>query len=534
MKLSTDLVRMYKEIHGWVGIVSGLALFIAFYAGAITMFEAPLQKWASPPSQLAQAPSLARTPELVAKVLAEHPEAAKGYTVNLAIDSAHPARVSWNEARGEEAEHGGGTMHYASLGPDGSLQVETSGPSPVAQFVDLLHQQVGLPFSHEIAMPIVGAIALLYFIAIVSGLVVLLPSLVKDLFALRLGRNVKRMWLDLHNVLGLFSLPFHVVMALTCVVFAFHDQFYAAQAVAFGGPERPATREAIAPPPEPLLPPDKIVSRFREQAPGFTPVSLEYRQSPQGESSLRVLGGDIRFAQRGPDFGAAMVDPATGEITQTDYLPGHQDGWSATITSFFALHFGSFGGMPIRWAYFLLGLAGGFLFYTGNLLWVESRRKRERKAGVLEQTRSTRILAALTVGVPLGCVAGIAVTVAAAKPLGLSASPAIHSVIYYAVFLAFVVWALVRGAARAGIEQLPAAAGAMLLVPLATLAAMGSHPAIVWAVDVTALAIALALLAAWRSARQRARSGPRDSVWALSGSRSVQPSAAIQASGGSR
>ena len=78
MKLPTDLVKMYKEIHGWVGIVSGLALFIAFYAGAITMFEGPLQEWASPPSRLAPAPSLQRTPELVARVLAEHPEAAHG------------------------------------------------------------------------------------------------------------------------------------------------------------------------------------------------------------------------------------------------------------------------------------------------------------------------------------------------------------------------------------------------------------------------------------------------------------------------
>src|SRR3546814_7457542 len=75
-------------------------------------------------------------------------------------------------------------------------------------------------------MPIMGGIALLYAVAIVSGVICLLPSLVKDLFALRFGKNLKRMWLDLHNVLGLFSLPFHIIMALTSVVFAFHDQFY--------------------------------------------------------------------------------------------------------------------------------------------------------------------------------------------------------------------------------------------------------------------------------------------------------------------
>src|SRR3546814_7832097 len=86
----------------------------------------------------------------------------------------------------------------------------------------------------------------------------------------------------------------------------------------------------------------------------------------------------------------------------------------STVTSFFALHFGSFGGPPVRWSYFLLGLAGAFLFYSGNLLWIESRRKKERKSGVVEQTRATRILGALTTGVPLGCVAGISATIAAA------------------------------------------------------------------------------------------------------------------------
>src|SRR3546814_14936175 len=68
----------------------------------------------------------------------------------------------------------------------------------------------------------------------------------------------------------------------------------------------------------------------------------------------------------------------------------------STVTSFFALHFGNFGGAAVRWSYFLLGLAGAFLFYSGNLLWIESRRKKERKSGAVQQTRATRILGALT------------------------------------------------------------------------------------------------------------------------------------------
>ncbi|MCC2977949.1 PepSY domain-containing protein [Sphingomonas sp. PL-96] len=511
MKLRADIVRMYKDIHGWVGILSGLALFIAFYAGAITMFEEPLQRWASPPSPLAAPVSLDRTSELVTKVLAAHPEAARDYTVHLRTGPEQPARVSWSSRPARE--HAAGTTYYAALAPDGSLQVDRRGPSAVAQLIDVLHQQVGLPFDHEIAMPIMGTIALLYAIALVSGVVVLLPSLVSDLFALRIGRNVKRMWLDVHNVLGVFSLPFHLIMALTAVVFAFHDQFYDAQSATFAHGGRPPASAKAPPPNGPVLAPVQVVQRLAEQAPAFTPVGISYGEGRDGAPTLRVRGYDPRYGLRGPNFGMATLDPRSGAITVSDYMPGKQDGWGAAITSFFALHFGNFGGAGVRWAYLLLGLAGAFLFYTGNLLWVESRRKRERKAGAVEQTRGTRILCALTVGVPLGCVAGIAVTIAAAKPMGLDASEELHSAIYYAVFLAFTAWALVRGGARGALELLPATAGTLMLIPVATLACLGAHPPRELLVDLLALVGAGSAMLMWRMTRRRLRTGPTDSVW---------------------
>ncbi|WP_313759694.1 PepSY-associated TM helix domain-containing protein, partial [Diaphorobacter nitroreducens] len=69
------------------------------------------------------------------------------------------------------------------------------------------------------------------------------------------------------------------------------------------------------------------------------------------------------------------------------------------ISSFFALHMASFGGTAVLWLYFLLGLAGAWLFYSGNLLWVETRRKAQRKgvgtSGALpEQRRDTALMAA--------------------------------------------------------------------------------------------------------------------------------------------
>ncbi|MGE8473992.1 MAG: PepSY domain-containing protein, partial [Paraburkholderia hospita] len=43
--MRTDLLRVYKTVHTWTGVICGLALFICFYAGAITMFKDQLIDW---------------------------------------------------------------------------------------------------------------------------------------------------------------------------------------------------------------------------------------------------------------------------------------------------------------------------------------------------------------------------------------------------------------------------------------------------------------------------------------------------------
>lgn len=524
--MRADVVRMYKDIHTWVGIVSGLCLFIAFYAGALTMFERPIQRWASPPSNLPPAVSLTDTPRLIEATLAAEPRAAHAYEINLNPRPEAPARMSWFTP-GPSGERGDRIRYSSALTAEGELVVRKAEEAPVGQFIDVLHQQVGLPFDHEISMPIMGAICLLYAIALVSGVIILIPSLSKDLFALRIGRNLKRMWLDVHNVLGVFSLPFHIVMALTAVVFAFHDQFYDTQAaVAYQRPIEALFAEDRPKPPAAVdhrLEPLALVAALQKHAPGIRADAITYQADKRGGATARVQVSDPRYGMRGPTYGFITLDASDGRILQSDYAPGLQGGWAAIFTAFFALHFGNYGGEPVRWGYFLLGLAGAFLFYSGNLIWVEARRRRLKRhaTGEVAQSTSTRVLGALTVGVSLGCVAGLSLTLAAAKwlPGRVENLALAHSLIYYAVFLAAVGWAFARGAARAGPELLHLSAVATALVPLSSLAGAAGLGA--WSraddgllVDLVALAGAAIFLVMGRIAARRARTGPRDSVWA--------------------
>lgn len=533
MTMRADYVRIYKSVHTWTGIVSGMALFIAFYAGALTVFKEPLVRWASPPPVLRAVP-LADAPQLIAKTLAADPAAAREFTVHLHDTEDVPARMTWRVRDPNADDHDESVVRHfaATLDAGGAAQVRQSQPSPLATFIDVLHRVVGLPADSDPNRWVMGVVSALYAVALVSGVVVLLPSLVKDFFALRVGRkNLKRMWLDAHNVVGIVSLPLHIVMAITAVVFAFHDQIYAVQdrlvhegkwSTAFQRRAPPAA--APARDPAAMLTPVELVAAARKLSPGFEPKTLQYQQVTTPRAVVRVWGKDAAAVLPRAVGGFVALDPYSGKVTNRDFMPGAQSTPNLWISSFFALHMAAFGGTPVQWMYFLLGLAGAWLFYSGNLLWIETRRRRAARGATAPpvQRLDTRLMAAATVGVCLGSVCGISLMMAASRSLNGRVEDLLawHQGLYYAAFLASVGWAFLRGAARSSVELLWCAAALTLAIPLGTL--LGWPPGVTaWTqaspaalgVDLTALAGALCLAWMARAAARRARDGATDSVW---------------------
>jgi len=532
----SEIIRIYKIVHTWTGILAGMALFIAFYAGAITAFKEPLARWASPPAATSMVP-LEDAQSLITRTLTAHPEAARELRVNLRPSEQVTARVEW-EIHDEDAdEHDRlSARHYvATVDEEGAVRVDEAHPSRLAELIDVLHRVVGLPVDGDLSRSIMGVIATLYALALVSGVIVLLPSLVKDFFALRVGNNLKRMWLDAHNVVGVVSLPFHLVMAVTAAVFAFHDGIYFVQDKMIHDGKRSAAFQARSAPsggeprdPAAMLPPTELVARVEALSPTFEPTMLQYVQVTGPRAAVRVWGHDARSLSPRAQGGFAMVDPYSGRVVSTDYLPGRQDAPQTLLSSFFALHFGTYGGHPAKWVYFLLGLLGAWLFYSGNLLWIETRRRKASRRGQGEipaQRRDTSLMASATVGVCLGSICGISLTIVAAKWLHghVADLSAWHRYLYYAMFFGAIGWAFVRGGARAAVNLLWLAAALTVAIPLTTLLAWLFPSLGMWAhtsaaplgVDATALAGALGFACLARATSRRVYEGPTDSVWSV-------------------
>jgi uncharacterized iron-regulated membrane protein len=539
--MRTEFIRIYKSVHTWTGIVAGMALFIAFYAGAITIFKAPLERWATPPSALHGATlALPDAAAVVVQAVRDIPTAGKEFQLRLTSQENTPKGLEWEVHAPDAEDHDHSTTRHfvATLEANGRVQAQETHPSGLAEFIDTLHRVVGLPYDVDPNRWVMGAIAMLYGVALVSGVIVLLPSLVKDFFALRVGKNLKRMWLDAHNVVGIISLPFHVVMALTAVVFAYHDGFYAIQDVVVHGGKWStafASRGGAATPPaarDPalLLPPSELLARAQALSPTFEPNTLQYLNAAGPRATVRVWGTDPRA--HSPRFGGGFValDPYSGKVMSADFLPGRQSLPHAVVSSFFALHFGTYGGTPVQWIYFLLGLAGAWLFYGGNLLWLETRRTKAQRssaptAAPPPQRRDVRWLAAGTVGVCLGAVSGISLTIVAAKWLHghVDHLYAWHQIVYYSVFLAAVAWAFLREAAQAAVDLLWLACATTVAIPATSLLAALVPGLGLWVhtsaatlgVDATALAGSLGFAWMARATARRVRQGPSDSVWSL-------------------
>lgn len=518
MKFSSQTLRTFTTVHTWVGLVAGLALFVAFYAGAITLFHHDVPLWQSPHAIDAPPQSLDDAQRLLDGVLERHPAARTHVGMTFPGMETPTSVAYWQDAQG--------TWLFAW---DGQLEGSPTPPQAgLAELVNELHYSLGLPVAGTYLM---GVVSLLYGVALLSGLVIHLPHLFRDLFALRPGRNLKQLWQDAHNVIGVLSLPFHLMFAVTgallCLVFLqmaalnpliFDNKLMEALPGAMDtAPVRtsagtPAAAGSLA-----MWHRRAIEVAAEQGIAQFEPAYLKLAHAGDANATIEITGESPRSL--GP-LGAVALEAGTGQVLATQ-LPGRRDANHATLASAYALHFGEFGNALVPWLYFLLGIGGAFLFYSGNLLWIESRRKRRQ----VRQGRAQINMARATVGVCIGLCVAVSAAFVAAQVLESLAPAQADAGIRGACFLtwaACVLWAALRHPARAARELLWLAALVTALVPLSHGLMTGRWPwntaiagywPLFW-IDGVALAMALGFAVLARATARRARHGDPHSVWA--------------------
>ncbi|MBB2202314.1 PepSY domain-containing protein [Gluconacetobacter tumulisoli] len=471
-------------LHDWAGLVTGWLLFAIVLSGTLSVFRPEIGAWMRPEVLGRPADPIVATDAAI-RWLSIHAARSPAWYLDVAGDRAPYTQAIWAE---------GGDYVQRALDPQNGSPAairDTLG----GEFFYRFHFELQLPYPWGRLLAAAAAMALV--LVLLTGIVAH-RRFFADFFTFRPGKG-QRSWLDVHNMLGVVALPFHLMIAFTGaatlanllmpwgIAAIYHSDMSAAQQdLNPAAIDRPATGRSG--PRAPVLP------MLREAQRRFGEAGLErvtvFNPGDVAAVVTMVAGGGDGI---GIDPHTLSFDGTTGRI-----LAEHVEGRPAVglFDFLYGLHVARFAPGVTRWLYFVSGLMLAGVVGSGLRLWTIKRHRRAPGFG-------TALVERLNVGVIAGTPTAFAALLLANRvlPAGLAGRSALE------VRSVFVTWALVlavgvlRAPDRAWGELLGLSALACLGVALA-----GGLPrdGVAQGVALVALALACGLaVAAWRSILRR-------------------------------
>lgn len=225
-----------------------------------------------------------------------------------------------------------------------------------------------------------GLMGVLLILAIVSG-IVLYPAFMRkiEFGTVRHERSRVIRWLDLHNLLGVVTLCWALVVGATGVVNTWADlilkgwQQEQMTSLAAGRAQRVLAGESGVPAKALLSPAEFALQRAIKAEPDMRLSMLAWPGTllSTKEHFAVILQGATPFTSHLKQ--ALLVDPRTGEVLRAGTRPWYVTMFQLSIP----LHFGDYGGLPLKALWAALDLLTIIVLGSGLYLWL-SRRKRHR------------------------------------------------------------------------------------------------------------------------------------------------------------
>lgn len=468
------ITQSLSWMHTWSGLVFGWVLFAIFLTGTLAVFDKEIDGWMGPeiPQHgLSQAQAAQTALEFLQ---ANHP-GASAWNIGLPTERSPTLSVSAGEQR-----RGGGTALDPETGE--ALDVrETAGGGFFFRF----HFTLNLP--RNIGIWVVGLAAMAMLAALISGIVIH-KKFFKEFFTFRPAKG-QRSWLDAHNATAVLVLPFHLMITYTGLVIFYLIYMPAASDALFDGNRdalnramrgMPAEQHAGAHPgglyggqggrgqaakahgePPPLTPLGPVLAEAERRMGTVSGVSIQNPGRSDARIEVRpVLGNRIELTK-----GQSMVfDGVSGKVLRA---PAESRPSLLTQRVMSGMHFAQFGGYPMRWLYFICGLASCAMIATGLVLFTVKRRRRhdsEGALGALLYHVAERLNVSVVAGLALACVSLLWAN--RLLPVELAQRGGWEVRVFFLIWLASLGHAIVRPWLRAWQEQLGLAALLCLSLPL--------------------------------------------------------------------
>lgn len=365
-------IRRWYLVHKWSSVIATLFLLMLCVTGLPLIFHDEIDaltsadheaSLAGPPSASAGRPLDA----MLQQALAERPGEVPLF---MAFSQDSPLLTVTTgpapDAPGEDM-----TLLFLDRSTGASL-----GPVPTDGLMDIileLHTDLllGLP-----GMLFLGTMGLAFVLSLVSGAVLYLPFMRKLPFGtLRTAKSQRVGRIDQHNFVGMVTLAWALVIGLTGAINAFADPLteswqsgqVARMTGAYAGepPLSPAQYGSL----------DRAMASAKAALPGRSPQFIGFPGGAwsTGHHYAIFFQGDRPLTSH--LLTPALVDARTGTLTDARDMPL----LNQALMMSKPLHFGDYGGLPLKLIWTLLTLATIWVLWTGILLWLR------RDAGQVER-----------------------------------------------------------------------------------------------------------------------------------------------------
>lgn len=359
--LTAKTVRSWYRVHKWTSLVCTAFLLVSCLTGLPLIFHdelEPLVRHEVRPAELPADTPAASLDRMVSEAEARLPQL---HPYAVAFDDDEP-RVFVSMTPTLKPDNFRTVIFDQHTGR--LLETGTPGKDLLSRTL-ALHRELFAGLPGELLM---GFMAGLFVVALVSGALVYGPFMRRLAFGTYRGDGPRRLrWFDLHNLLGIVTFAWMLVVGATGVMNALSTPLF--------GLWRAQTLPALLAPYRGLPMPahygsiDAAVSQAVRTLPGMELTSVVFPNALVASPRHYIVWTRGKAPITSRLFTPVLIDASTGAVTVAKGLPWYL----RTLEVCRPLHFGDYGGLPLKliWAGFDLAAIG--VLVSGLYLW-RSRR----------------------------------------------------------------------------------------------------------------------------------------------------------------
>ena len=350
-----------KWIHTWSGVLFGALVSVICLTGSIIVFR---QEVESPPRlRNAPAANLNVSLDAAAREIGRVESDARVTRVRFPSYPNEPYVFQLQAADKQ-------TRRVVFDASSGQVTSELKKVAWMDWMIDL-HRNVlyGKPGRQA-----VGGIGILCFALAATALLLWLLNggNLRALVTVRTG-PARRINLELHRAAGLWTLVFIMLLSATGVAISYPQTFRNTWESWTGTPAAVPAPKSTDKPSERKQSLDEYLAIGRAAVPDGVPTELRVPETLKGAVVVRFWrAGDLTAA----GSNRVYIDPSNARVLSTDLAAN----WTLGVRLFQALapiHYGEFGGLPLKLLWSLLGVTPAVLFVTGLVVWSRPSRKKD-------------------------------------------------------------------------------------------------------------------------------------------------------------